>query len=64
MKISEMIAFPEGGIVRFTLVSEHPAEMAMIRLLNGCTAICEAKTPPQHDPVLCINVTVKKDSHQ
>ena len=72
MKVKEMIAY-EGGSVRLTLESEHPAELAMIRLLNGCEAKCESKTPegrPEQnaginptpaDPELRINIEVKKN---
>lgn len=71
MKVKEMVSFA-NGTVRLVLESEHPAELAMIRLLDNCEATCEAKSPdvpastpgngpnPVPDPELRINVTVKK----
>jgi len=75
MKVKEMVGFGNGSI-RITLESEHPAELAMIRLMDDCEAKCEAKTPDippeaNHlpgtlpvDPELHINVTVKNNRYR
>lgn len=72
MKVTEVTA--ESTTVAILLEPEHPAEIALVNLLNGCGAEClsvEQKYPPEQNvgmggtlaplpPRLQITATVKK----
>ena len=70
MKVEELKA--NGYNVELLLTPEHPAEIALVNLLNGCEAACntvEPKIPPEANaavpqmppmPQLQIVATVKK----
>jgi hypothetical protein len=63
MKVTEIVA--EGNYVFVALEPEHPAEVALLKLMDGCTATCgevakvgEGAAPTA--PTLRVNVAVKR----
>lgn len=73
MKVTS-IAGTSAGTFSIRLESEHPAELALLHLLDGCDAKCaktEAQSHPEAnaavgakpDPILVITADVKKSRY-